>query len=64
VAKEFRYLRIVKVTTAVYGGLSWLPKQPSMTWPYRARVSPHTSYYYFARTCVFAKQSLPPITCG
>jgi len=64
VAKEFRYLRIVKVTTAVYRGFGRKPKPPSYTLLCRARVSPHTSYYYLARTCVFVKQSPPPIPCG
>src|SRR3954470_16502448 len=61
--KEFRYLRMVIVTTAVYWGLSsqlrtrrFLPVP--LTFQHRAGVSPYTSSYDFARTCVFSKQSL------
>ena len=35
-----------------------------MTFQHRAGVSPYTSPYGFARTCVFSKQSLPPGLCG
>ena len=49
--KEFRYLRTVIVTAAV-------------TFQHRAGVSPYTSSYDFAETCVFDKQSLGPIHCG
>ena len=34
-----------------------------MTFQHRAGVSPYTSPYGFARTCVFSKQSLPPGLC-
>ena len=47
--KEFRYLRTVIVTAAVYWGFN---------------SSAYTSALAFANTCVFAKQSLGPILCG
>ena len=60
--KEFRYLRMVIVTTAVYWGLNsplhpyWLTGL--LTFQHRAGVSPYTSSCDFTRTCVFSKQSL------
>jgi len=56
--KEFRYLRTVIVTAAVYWGLF------PLTFQHRAGVSPYTSAYALAETCVFAKQLLGPILCG
>src|SRR4051794_8768781 len=60
---------MVIVTTAVYWGLSsqlrtrrFLPVP--LTFQHRAGVSPYTSSYDFAWTCVFSKQSLPPALCG
>ena len=35
-----------------------------MTFRHRAGVSPYTSSYDLAETCVFGKQSLGPIHCG
>ena len=35
-----------------------------MTFRHRAGVSPYTSSYDFAETCVFGKQSLGPFHCG
>ena len=35
-----------------------------MTFQHRAGVSPHTSSFDFAETCVFVKQLLGPILCG
>ena len=35
-----------------------------MTFQHRAGVSPYTSSYDFAETCVFGKQSLGPFHCG
>ena len=62
--KEFRYLRTVIVTAAVYWGfgseLSLLP----LTFQHRAGVSPYTSSFDLAQTCVFAKQLPGPILCG
>ena len=61
--KEFRYLWTVRVTAAVYGGLLQKPRLLNFTLPHRAGVSPNTSSYDFAETCVFNKQSPPPILC-
>jgi len=62
--KEFRYLRTVIVTAAVYrgfgSGLSPLP----LTFRHRAGVRPYTSSYDFAESCVFSKQSPPPGLCN
>ena len=65
--KEFRYLRTVIVTAAVYWGLSShlrLRYVFPLTFQHRAGVSPYTSAYALAETCVFAKQLLGPILCG
>ena len=65
--KEFRYLRTVIVTAAVYWGLNSMLRFPShllVTFQHRAGVSPYTSPFGFAQTCVFAKQLLGPILCG
>ena len=35
-----------------------------MTFRHRAGVSPYTSSFDFAETCVFGKQSVGPIHCG
>ena len=61
--KEFRYLRTVIVTAAVYRGLTSMRKHQSFTYRHRAGVSPYTSSYELAETCVFIKQSPPPILC-
>ena len=65
--KEFRYLRTVIVTAAVYWGLSSVLRlllHFPLTFQHRAGVSPYTSPFGFAETCVFAKQSPGPIRCG
>ena len=65
--KEFRYLRTVIVTAAVYWGLSSLLRlrlQIPVTFQHRAGVSPYTSSFDLAETCVFGKQLLGPILCG
>ena len=65
--KEFRYLRTVIVTAAVYRGLSLLLRlrlQLPLTFRHRAGVSPYTSSFDFAETCVFGKQLLGPFHCG
>ena len=65
--KEFRYLRTVIVTAAVYWGLSSklrLRLPFPLTFQHRAGVSPYTSSFDLAETCVFAKQSLGPFHCG
>ena len=62
-AKEFRYLRTVIVTAAVYRGFDSVLAHVLLTFRHRAGVSPYTSSYDLAETCVFAKQSLPPGHC-
>ena len=62
--KEFRYLRTVIVTAAVYWGFSSLLAQIPLTFQHRAGVSPYTSSFDLAQTCVFAKQLPGPILCG
>ena len=67
--KEFRYLRIVRVTTAVYRTISLklhIYKNNSpfpFSFRHRAGVRPYTAFYNFAKSCVFVKQLLPPISC-
>ena len=65
--KEFRYLRTVIVTAAVYWGLSSVLRlllHFPLTFQHRAGVSPYTSAFAFAETCVFVKQSPGPFHCG
>ena len=65
--KEFRYLRTVTVTAAVYWGLSSVLRlllHFPLTFQHRAGVSPYTSAFAFAETCVFVKQSPGPFHCG
>ena len=62
--KEFRYLRTVIVTAAVYWGFKSMLAHLILTFQHRAGVSPYTSSFDLAETCVFAKQSLGPILCG
>jgi hypothetical protein len=63
--KEFRYLRTVIVTAAVHRGFdSWLRAPLLLTFRHWAGVSPYTSAFAFAETCVFGKQSLEPFHCG
>ena len=61
--KEFRYLRTVIVTAAVYWGFSSVLAHIPLTFQHRAGVSPYTSSFDLAQTCVFAKQLLGPILC-
>ena len=61
--KEFRYLRTVIVTAAVYLGFSSSLSQLPLTFRHRAGVRPYTSHCCFAEPCVFDKQSLPPGLC-
>ena len=61
--KEFRYLRTVIVTAAVYWGFDSKLAPLLLTFQHRAGVRPYTSYCYFAEPCVFDKQSLPPGLC-
>ncbi len=62
--KEFRYLRTVIVTAAVYRGFNSELSLLLLTFRHRAGVSPYTSSFDLAETCVFAKQSPGPILCG
>ena len=62
--KEFRYLRTVIVTAAVYWGFNSELSPFLLTFQHRAGVSPYTSSFDFAETCVFAKQLPGPIHCG
>lgn len=62
-AKEFRYLWTVRVTAAVYWGLESKPKLFLLILQHRAGVSLYTSFFKFAETCVFIKQSLSSILC-
>ena len=61
--KEFRYLRTVIVTAAVYWGFNSLLSQFLLTFQHRAGVSTYISPFGFAGTCVCAKQSLGPLLC-
>src|ERR1700710_3152487 len=61
--KEFRYLRTVIVTAAVYRGFNSQLAPLLLTFRHRAGVRPYTSPYGFAEPCVFDKQSLPPGLC-
>ena len=61
--KEFRYLRTVIVTAAVYRGFSSELALLPLTFRHRAGVRPYTSPCGFAEPCVFSKQSPPPDLC-
>ena len=61
--KEFRYLRTVIVTAAVYWGFNSELALLLLTFQHRAGVRPYTSSCDFAEPCVFDKQSLPPGLC-
>jgi hypothetical protein len=62
--KEFRYLRTVIVTAAVHRGFSSLHTQLPLTFRHRAGVSPYTSTFVLAETCVFGKQLHGFFSCG
>ena len=62
--KEFRYLRTVIVTAAVHWGFNSMLAHLLLTFQHRAGVSPYTSSFDLAETCVFAKQLPGPILCG
>ena len=61
--KEFRYLRTVIVTAAVYRGFDSKLAPLLLTFRHRAGVRPYTSSCDFAEPCVFSKQSPPPGLC-
>ena len=62
--KEFRYLRTVIVTAAVYRGFDQELAPHHLTFRHRAGVTPYTSTFVFAECCVFIKQSQPPVHCN
>ena len=62
--KEFRYLRTVIVTAAVYWGFNSELAPILLTFQHRAGVTPYTSSYDLAESCVFDKQLPGPIHCG
>ena len=67
--KEFRYLRTVIVTAAVYRGFGSELWPCGLTPPLNLPAPGRRQCVYgalcgLARTCVFAKQSLGPILCG
>ena len=69
--KGFRYLRTVIVTAAVHRGFSSeLPLSRNrdsplpLTFRHWAGVSPYTSGFPLAETCVFGKQSPGPLRCN
>ena len=61
--KEFRYLRTVIVTADIHGGLDQKLAQPAFTFPHWSHVTPYTSSFNLAESCVFAKQSVGPLIC-
>ncbi len=62
--KEFRYLRTVIVTAAVHWGFSSDRKAFPLTFQHWAGVSPYTSTFVLAETCVFGKQLHGRLSCG
>ena len=62
--KEFRYLRTVIVTAAVYWGFNSELAPILLTFQHRAGVTPYTSSYDLAESCVFDKQLPGPFHCG
>ena len=62
--KEFRYLRTVIVTAAVYWGFSSRLAPLPLTFQHWAGVSPYTSSCDLAETCVFDKQSPEFFSCN
>ena len=62
--KEFRYLRTVIVTAAVHWGFSSHREALPLTFQHRAGVSPYTSTFVLAETCVFGKQLHGFFSCG
>ena len=62
--KEFRYLRTVIVTAAVYRDFDQELAPHHLIFRHRAGVTPYTSTFVFAECCVFSKQSQPPIFCN
>ena len=68
-AKEFRYLRTVIVTAAVYWGFGSQLHPEGLTAPLNLPAPGRRQTLYvlsleFAESCVFGKQSLPPALCN
>src|SRR5574343_822897 len=61
--KELRYLRTVIVTAAVYWDFNQELAPHHLIFQHRAGVTPYTSTFVLAQSCVFVKQSQPPILC-
>jgi hypothetical protein len=61
--RQRSYLRTVIVTAAVYRGFISGLAPLHLTFRHRAGVSPYTSAYALAETCVFSKQSDGPFLC-
>jgi len=59
--KEFRYLRTVIVTADIHGGLDPELAPQAFTFPHWSQVTPYTSSYEFAKSCVLDKQSVGPL---
>ena len=62
--KEFRYLRTVIVTAAVYWGFVASQLTTLLTFQHRAGVSPYTSPYGLAETCVLINSRLGLFTAA
>src|SRR5476651_2503439 len=62
--KEFRYLRTVIVTAAVYRDFNQALAPHHLIFRHRAGVTPYTSTFVCAECCVFIKQSQPPVYCN
>ena len=62
--KEFRYLRTVIVTAAVYWGFDQELAPHHLIFRHLAGVTPYTSTFVFAECFVFIKQSQPPFYCN
>ena len=65
--KEFRYLRTVIVTAAVYSGFNQMLRlrwHHQLTFEHRAGVTPYTSSCELAKCCVFGKQSGGTLCCN
>ena len=59
--QEFRYLRTVIVTAAVYWDFDQELSPHHLIFQHRAGITPYTSTFVFAECCVFNKQLQPPI---
>ncbi len=62
--KEFRYLRTVIVTAGVHPRFSSRLAPFPLTFGHWPGISPYTSSFDLAGTCVFGKQSLEVFRCG